>query len=67
MCKIFSPSLHPPFTLAMAAKNITSPIAIFDPCTHEKNFFPPSTKKAVPMCAVSATREKEAGFDLSSS
>ncbi len=34
----------------MAAKNITSPIAIFDPCTHEKKFFTPPTKKVVPMC-----------------
>ena len=23
---------------------------MFDPCTHEKFFFPPSAKKAVPMC-----------------
>ena len=48
LCVKFSP---PPFTQAKAAKNITSPIAIFDPCTHEKIFFPPSTKKVVPMCA----------------
>ena len=34
--KIF-PLLHSPFTQAMAAKNITSPGSIFDPCTHEKN------------------------------
>ncbi len=33
-------SLPPPFTQATAAKNITSPIAIFDPCTHEKNSSP---------------------------
>ena len=50
MCKIFSPPLHPLFTQARTAKNITSHIAIFDPCTHQKKFFPPSTKKAVPMC-----------------
>ncbi len=49
--KIFLSSPLPPlFTQAMAAKNITSPIAIFDPCTHEKNFFTPSMKKVVPMC-----------------
>ena len=47
MLKIFFPPL---FTQAMAAKNITSPIAIFDPCTHGKKFFTPSTKKVVPMC-----------------
>ena len=41
--------LPPLFTQAMAAKNITSPIAIFDPCTHEKKFFTPSKKKVVPM------------------
>ncbi len=46
------PPFPPPFTQATAAKSITSPIAIFHLCTHEKKFFPPSTKKAVPMCAV---------------
>ncbi len=50
---IFFP-LHPPFTQATAAKNITSPIAIFDPCIHEKKFFPNSTKEAVPMCGLRA-------------
>ena len=50
----FLPTPFPPYTQATAAKNITSPIAIFDPCTHEKKFFPPSTKKAVPMCAALA-------------
>ncbi len=39
----------------MAARNITSPIAIFDPCTHEKKFFTPSTKKVVPMCGRNST------------
>ena len=46
----FPPPLPPPFTQATSAKNITSSIAIFDPCTHETFFFPPSAKKAVPMC-----------------
>ena len=45
-----SPPLPPLFTQAMAAKNITSPKAIFDPCTHEKKLFNPPTKKVVPMC-----------------
>ncbi len=50
MVKFFFPLLPPLFTQAMAAKNITSPIAIFDPCTHEKKSSTPSTKKVVPMC-----------------
>ena len=50
MVKFFFPLLPPLFTQAMAAKNITSPIAIFDPCTHGKKFFTPSMKKVVPMC-----------------
>ena len=45
----------------MAAKNITSPIAIFDPCTHGKKFFTPSTKKVVPMCEY-RERVKAAGL-----
>ncbi len=55
----------PPFNQAPAAKNITSPIAIFDPCTHEKKFFPPSTKKVVPMCgemSAPAMRIKPSNF-----
>ncbi len=36
----------PPFTRAMAAKKHHLPTAIFDPCTHEKNFFPPFYEKS---------------------
>ncbi len=48
--KKFSPPPPFPFTQAKAAKNITSPKALFDPCTHGKKFLTPSTKKVVTMC-----------------
>ncbi len=50
--KIVSP-LHPPYTRAMAAKNITSPEGFFYPCLQYTEIFsPPTVKKAVPMCGL---------------
>ena len=48
MLKNFFPPFPPSSPQAMAAKNITSRTAIFDPCTHRKKFFTPSTKKWYP-------------------
>ncbi len=46
MCKIFFPfPLSPLFTQATTAKNITSPIANFDPCKHKK-ILPPLYEKS---------------------
>ena len=40
----------PPFIQATAAKNITSLIAILDPCTHEKNYYPLYEKSGAHVC-----------------
>ncbi len=46
----------------MAAKNITSPRNIFDPCTHEIEFFTPLRKKWCPCLVLSSVRSSNAAI-----